>query len=243
MKKISIVSLASFIFLIISSIVAIVSKPLFIDAKWPLISGWIVLATSGILALIVRRSTPVNILCFFLSSTAMGLLIRAWYNLRGLENSIVTMVFISFSLVAYLWLFFAISRIPFIRHNKTAFIIFSILFVLISVGVYIFLVTTTQTTYVSTLGYYAIIQLGFIFAMSLEASDRDELIRNLTLSTYSVFVVAIIVAVFVIIAMLGGDGLDCDCDCGGDCCDCCEGCDTGANFTPSKKKKKNDGMY
>lgn len=238
MKKISVVSLASFIFLMLSSVVALGSKPLFSDAKIPLIAGCMILAASGILAIIVRENTVVNILCCFLSSIAMGLLIRAWYNLRRLENDIATMLLISLSLVAYLWVFFAISKIPFIRHNKTVFIIFSIVFVLLSIIAYVLLVLNTKTTYVSTLGYYAIIQLGFIFAMSLEAHDREELIRNLTLSTYSVFVVAIIVAVFFIIAMLGGDGLDCDCDCGGDCC--CDACDAGGDFGTSKKKKRNE---
>ncbi len=238
MKRISIVSLASFIFLTLASAVALVSKSIFHDAGEALIAGSITLIISGVLALIIRENTAVNVVCFFISSAAMGMLIRAWYNLRGLENGIATMIMISFLLVAYLWLFFAISRIPFIRSSKAAFIIFSILFVIISVVVYLILLAKTNTTYLSTIGYYAIIQLGFIFAMSLEAHTREDLIRNLTLSTYSVFVVAIIVAVFFIIALLGGDGLDCDCD--GDCCDCCD-CDPGLDFGGSKKKNRRNG--
>lgn len=238
MKRISIVSLASFIFLMLSSVVALATKTLFSEAKGALIAGCITLIVSGILALIIRESTAINVVCFFTSSVAMGLLIRAWYILRGLENGILTMVLISLLLVVYLWAFFAISRIPLIRHNKTAFIIFSVCFVVISVVAYVLLVMNTSTTYLSTIGYYAIIQLGFIFAMSIEAHTREELIRNLTLSTYSVFVVAIIVVIFFVIAMLGGDGLDCDCDC--DCCgDCCDCGDPGLDFGGSKKKKRN----
>ena len=235
MKRISIVSLASFIFLMISSVVALATKIIFTDAVYALAAGCITLIISGVLALIIRENVAVNVVCFFISSVAMGMLIRSWYILRGLENSIITMVLISLSLVAYLWLYFAISRIPFIRGSRTGMIIFSAVFVVLSLVAYIILVNKTETTYLSTLGYFAIIELGFIFAMSLEARDRDELIRNLTLSTYSVFVVAIIVAVFVIIAALGGDGLDCDCDCGGDCCDCG---DPGLDFSSSKKKNK-----
>ncbi len=238
MKRISIVSLASFIFLMLSSVVALVTKTIFSEAKWALVAGCATLIVSGVLALIIRENVAVNVVCFFISSVAMGLLIRAWYILRGLENSFLTMVLISLLLVAYLWLYFAISRIPFIRGSRTGMIIFSAVFVVLSVVAYIILVNKTETTYLSTIGYYAIIELGFIFAMSLEARDRDELIRNLTLSTYSVFVVAVIVAVFVIIAALGGDGLDCDCDCGGDCCECCDCSDPGLDFGSSKKKKR-----
>lgn len=235
MKRISIVSLASFIFLMISSVVALATKSIFTDAVYALAAGRITLIISGVLALIIRENVAINVVCFFISSVAMGMLIRSWYILRGLENGIFTMLLISLSLVAYLWLYFAVSRIPFIRGSRTGMIIFSAVFVVISVVAYIILVNKTETTYLSTLGYYAIIELGFIFAMSLEARTREDLIRNLTLSTYSVFVVAIIVAVFVIIAALGGDGLDCDCDCGGDCCDCG---DPGLDFSSSKKKKK-----
>ncbi len=236
MKKISIVSLASFVFLMLSSTVALVSKFIFNGAVAPLIGGCIILLLSGVLAFIIKESTPVNILCFFISSVAMGCLIRAWYNLREIENSMLTMILVSLSLVAYLWLFFALSRIPFIRHNKTAFIVFSIIFVILSVAAYILLVMNTNTTYLSTIGYYAIIEFAFIFAMSLEAHTREDLIRNLTLSTYSVFAVAIIVAVFVVLALLGGDGMDCDCDCGDDCC--CDACDVGGDIGSSQRKKK-----
>ena len=237
MKKISIVSLASFIFLMLSSTVALLGKFIFSNPVAPLVTGCIILLISGILAFVVKENTGVNILCFFISSVAMGFLIRAWYNLREIENNMVTMLLISLSLVLYLWLFFALTRIPFIRQNKTAFIIFSIIFVLLSVAAYIFLVLNTNTTYLSTIGYYAIIEFAFIFAMSLEAHTREDLIRNLTLSTYSVFVVAIIVAVFVVLALLGGDGMDCDCDCGGDCC--CDACDMAGDIGSSQRKKKN----
>lgn len=236
MKKISIVSLASFVFLMLSSTVAFLGKFIFDEPVAPLVIGCIILLVSGILAFVIKESTPVNILCFFISSLAMGCLIRAWYNLRHIENGMVTMILVSLSLVLYLWVFFALSRIPFIRHNKTAFIIFGIIFVLLSVAAYIYLVFNTDTTYLSTIGYYAIIEFAFIFAMSLEAHTREDLIRNLTLSTYSVFAVAIIVAVFVVLALLGGDGMDCDCDCGGDCC--CDACDMAGDIGSSQKKKK-----
>ena len=62
---------------------------------------------------------------------------------------------------------------------------------------------STATEFVSTIGFYAFIEASFIFAMSLEVNNKEELIRNLTLSTYSVFAVAIIVAVIGIMAAAG----------------------------------------
>ena len=92
MKKIALVSAASFLFLMICSIVARFTKGLFFGQKMvlPLIIGIAILAVSGIIALIVRENTKVNVFCFILSAVAMGFIIRAWYILRNLDNSIFT---------------------------------------------------------------------------------------------------------------------------------------------------------
>ena len=80
-----------------------------------------------------------------------------------------------------------------------------------------------------------IIEFAFIFAMSLEVNNRRELIRNLTLSSYSVFIVAIVIALLFAVVVGGGD---CDCDCGAeDCCDL-SGCDCHNSNVKSRKKKK-----
>lgn len=228
MKKITIVSAVSFLFLLICSVVAKLTQHAFDEVKTPLIIGIAILAASGVLALIVRESTSVNIVCALASAIAMGFVIRAWYILRGLENSILTMALISFGAVVYLWLYFACIRIPVIKESEGVTVAVTALYVVISVVIYIIMVSCTETNFVSTIGFYAFIELSFIFAMSLGVNDNKELIRNLTLSTYSVFIVAIIVAVFA----LAASGGDCDCDCGG--CDC----DCGGEGSKSKKTKR-----
>ena len=216
MKKITIVSAASFIFLSICSLVAWISAPFFSEYSRPLILGVSVLAVSGLIAFIVREKCETNILCAVLSAVAMGLVLRAWYILRGLENPLAVMLLISLGAVVYLWIYFALIRITVIRESAGATAAVTALYVAVSVLIYILLVLGTKTSFVSTVGFYAFIELSFIFAMSLEVNDRGELIRNLTLSTYSVLIVAIIVAFFALV-VASGEG-DCDCDCGG--CDC-----------------------
>ena len=240
MKKITIVSVASFIFLFICSIVASISKMLFIGYKptLPLVIGIIILAVSGVIALIVREQTKVNLLCFTLSAVAMGFIIRAWYILRDLENSIFITLLISLGAVIYLWIYFALIHIPVVKESAGVTVAVSALYIVISIVVYIVLVLKTHTNFVSTAGFYAFIEISFIFAMSMEVNDNEELIRNLTLSTYSVFVVAAIVAVFALMAASGSG--DCDCDCGGCDCDgsCCDGCDCGGSDSAKVTKKK-----
>ena len=220
MKKITVVSLVSFVFLLVCSIVAKLTVHVFDGYKAPLTIGIVILASSGILALIVRESTPTNIVCAVISAVAMGFIIRSWYILRGLENPLLIMALISLGAVIYLWIYFALIRIPPVKESAGITVAVTVLYAIISLVIYIVLVLNTKTTFVSTVGYYAILEFAFIFAMSFEVNDNKELIRNLTLSTYSVLVVAIIVLVFALIAAAGGD---CDCDCGG--CDC--GCDGG----------------
>jgi hypothetical protein len=229
MKKITIVSAVSLLFLLTCSLVAKLTEQCFTDVKTPLIIGVSVLAASGILALIVRDTTAVNVLCAIISAIAMGFVIRAWYVLRGLENSLGLMALISLGAVVYLWLYFALIRLPVVRESAGVTVAVTALYVVISVIIYLLLVFGTQTSFVSTIGFYTFIELSFIFAMSLEVNDQKELIRNLTISTYSVFIVAIIVALFA----LAASGGDCDCDCGG--CDC-DGC--GGSSANTKKPKR-----
>ncbi|MBQ7344081.1 MAG: hypothetical protein IJW53_04890 [Clostridia bacterium] len=240
MKKITVVSAASFLFLLICSVVARLSKGLFIGNKatLPLIIGIVILAISGIIALIVRERTKVNLFCFALSAVAMGFIMRAWYILRDLDNSIFITLLISLGAVVYLWIYFALIHIPVVKESAGVTVAVSVLYVLISIVIYVILVLKTETSFVSTAGFYAFIEISFIFAMSMEVNDNEELIRNLTLSTYSVFVVAAIVAVFALMAASGSG--DCDCDCGGCDCDgsCCDGCDCGGSDSAKATKKK-----
>lgn len=241
MKKISIVSLASLVFLLLCSLVEEIVSLFVFNQVAALILGVIILIISGIIALAVRESRTVNILCFIISSVAMGFLIRAWYINRGFDNSFSLMLLVSLAAVLYLWCFFALSKIPFIHKSKAAYAILCIAYAILSLVLYLIVMLNTETTYVSTFGYYMIIELAFIFAMSLEVNNSDELIRNLTLSTYSVLIVAIIAAVIMLIAAGGGDGCDCDCTPDG-CCDglegCCDGCSCGEGSGGKKRKRK-----
>ena len=241
MKKITLVSLASCFFLFIASGIAIITRSLFSAALPTFLIGLGVLIASGVASLFTKESIKLNILCFAFSAVAMGILIRAWYLVRGLDNSIATMCLVSLAAVLYLWVFFALSRIPLFRSSHLAYIIFVIFFLIISAVAYLVIMLNTKTSFVSTFGFYMIIELGFIFAMSLEVDSPAELIMNITHSTYSIFIVAIVVGIFVLIAVAGGDGCDCDCDCGscdGDCgCDACD-CGGSSDTAAAKTKKK-----
>jgi len=240
MKKITIVSLASLLFLLLCSAVARLTRGLLADGTHALIVGAVILAVSGVLAWIFGQRLWGNILCFFISALAMGVLIRAWYLLRGLDNTFPVMMLVSAAAVTYLWVFFALSRLPFIRGSGSAYALLCVLYLVASVGAYLAVMLSTKTTYVSTFGYYMAIELAFIFAMSMEVSSVEGLVRNLTLSTYSVLIVALIAGV-IALAVAGGGDCDCDCDCGncdgGDC-----GCDCGHSDGTHKKKKKGTSL-
>ena len=243
MKKISIVSAVSLAFLLTSSTVAFLTRGIW-NGLWPyLITGVLLLIISGVVALFAKYLIPLNVFCSLTSAVAMGFLIRAWYILRGLENGMPTMILVSLAAVAYIWVFFLLSRIPVFRTHRTAYKIFFASYVLVSLAIYIAVVFTTKTNFVSTFGYYMTIELAFLFAMSLESESAAELIRNVTLSTYSIFVVVIIAAALAAMGALGGG--DCDCDGDGicDCCDCCDGVSCGGDSSGESKKKSRRGGF
>lgn len=211
-KKAGIVSLATFIFLLAASAVALALGYVRLEHEsygWLfLIVGVILLILSGLVAFVVRGNTAVNLACFAANAVALGFCIRTWYFFRGLENNFVTMLLICLACVAYLWVFFALCLIPFIsRHIKAFFFIW----LAISAVAYILVVIFTNTTFVSTFGYYMLVVAAFTYAMVSGSHNLKELIRALTLSAYSVFAVAVIVAV-IIISEDGDLGLDCVAD-------------------------------
>ncbi len=237
MKKVGLVSLFSFIFLCISSTVAYLLK--FVNNNAPVIyaiAGVLLLVISGIFAIFAKKDKFFNIACSAISAFALGFLIKAWYILRGFNNPLWVMLLVSLAAVAYLWLFFLLTKIPCFKRRVG---LFAVLFVIISFIAYLAVVFTTKTTYVSTFGYYMIVELAFIFAMCKSSTEPSDLIRALTVSTYSVFAVAVIVIVMIV---LDGD-FDLDLDIFGSSDD--DSSDLLANLDPSvtpdskaKKQKK-----
>lgn len=202
MKKITIVSIFSLLFLLLSSIIAYYSKYLGFDNPWiPLIIGICILLGSGIFAAVTKNNIC-NIICFLVNSIALGFCIRAWYVYRQIDNTLLTMAIISTICILYLWFFYLLLFIPIFNRNYERFLI---IFLIVSFFAYIPLVCFTETTYVSTIGYYTIIVMAFIFAMSSAENTVKGLIRSITLSTYSVFIVAIIIALMI---ASGGDSID-----------------------------------
>lgn len=234
MKRLGIVSLASLAFLLVCSAFAYFMRyvPLS-DPWWYLVIGLLLLAVSGVAALLGRRFFAFNAVCFLVSAVALGACIRAWYIFRGFDNPLWLMVLVSVFATLYLTLFFLISRIPiFARHSAT----FVILFLVFSLAAYITVVFTTKTTYVSTFGYYMLIELAFVIAVYTEPATGRDLLRTLALSTFSVFGVIVFIAVMLLIALAGGD-----CDLDGDCCELCEcldGCDIFDTGRAKGRKKK-----
>ena len=234
MKKISIVSTFAFGFLAVASVVAYFLRFLASDVWLPVIIGVLLLVISGILAFFAKKSIAFNTVCSMISAVALGFLIRAWYINRGFDNPLWMMLLVSLAAVGYLWIFFLLTRIPIFKEHPIA---FAVPFIVLSVILYAIIVFTTVTTFVSTFGYYALIVIAFIFAMCKSTAEPRDLVRAMTLSTYSLFAVAVIVAIFIAL----GDGdfdleLDFDLDFG-DGAEIAEGVLDGFDVASGSKKK------
>ena len=206
MKKISIVSTFAFGFLAVASVVAYFLRFLGGDVWLPLICGVLLLVISGLLAFFAKKSIAFNAVCSAISAVALGFLIRAWYINRGFDNPLWMMLLVSLGAIGYLWIFFLLSRIPIFKAHPIA---FAVPFVVLSAIGYAIFVFTTVTTFVSTFGYYMLVVIAFIFAMCKSTAEPRDLVRAMTLSTYSLFAVAVIIAVFI---ALGDGDFDLDLD-------------------------------
>ena len=203
MKKITSVSLFSLLFLGISSFVAYMLKFTNLTNKWIcLLIGVCMLVVSGIIS-IIKLGKIADVICFTSNAVALGFCIRTWYIFREFDNSLGIMMLVSLACLAYLLVFYLLLYIPFFERHYG---IYMIIFMVLTLIGYIIVIATTKTTFVSTFGFYVIIECAFIFAMSIPTNKFSDLFRNILISTYSVFIVAIIICIM----MLAGEGMDFD---------------------------------
>lgn len=237
MKKTLVVSAVSFGFLLLCSLSAYLLGGISgVDGWVMLLIGLVILLVSGAIAVFSGERIVPNAICFVLSSVALGFCIRAWYILRGIDNELYTMALVSLCAAIYLFVLYSLSRLPGIRNHRA---IYTAAVLVLSGAAYLVAVLLTRTTYVSTFGYYMLIEIAFLFALYAEPVGKKSLFRYLTLSTYSILGVAVIIAVIALFAILGDGDCDCDCDLspcaeGADCCDCFDCSDLNLK----RKKKK-----
>lgn len=218
MQKTFFVSIVSLGFLLISSICAYILRYVTFENAWiPLIIGFGFFLINIAVAIIAENHYRINYVSFAINAIGLGFCIRSWYIFRNFDNSILIMLVVSVIASLYLWVFHMYSKLPFFDRHPTLSTIIFLIFTLVS---YTFVVAETRTTFVSTIGFYLIIEVAFLFAMGVRVDTYKELFRNVLLSSFSVIAVAIIIAII----MLGGDDLDLDL--------------SGLNFSNSSNEKK-----
>ncbi len=218
--------LFSFLFLSLTSVTAFLLRYVHIFEVWAmfgLASGILVI---GIVShILLRKTNKLKLIPFFINAVSMGAYLRSWYIFRGFDNPLWLTVLVAAAASSILLVFVVFLLIPKINDHYG---IYTLVFVLVALAVYILLVIFTQNTWVSTLGYYGIIVVAFIIGLSLMPYSETFPYSTLVWSSYSIVVCAIIIAIIV----LGGDGLD-----------GLDGGDFAASGwdSPIKKKKKSKG--
>lgn len=218
MKRLFHTILASALFLALCSVVGYCAYFFNIKNFWIMFAIASAVFVLGVIFALVKR-TSCKVIAFFVNAVAMGLYIQSWYIYRGFENSLWLMLAVSAVAVAYLVLFFLPLLIPFVNRHYGW---YAAVFVGLSLVGYVLLLCLTQTTWVSTLGYYGILQLGFVLGCSFSCNDIDDEIHALLASSYSVAVCAVLI----LLTVLGGDG-----------CDCADGCSVGEVGSPLQRKE------
>ena len=200
MKKLLIVLFASFLFLFGTSCISIWLNAFDFDNYWiPLAIGCSIILVS-IALIVIYQKIKIQLflyLVFVINFIAMGFLIKTWHLFRGYNLDLYVLILISLGCVGYLVIFYVLSYIPiFSKHFKS----YLLTFLVVSIVAYIILIIVTKTSYLSTFGYYMIIEIGFLLALSVYTENINDLIKSISLSTFLVIIVAIII----IMLMLDG---------------------------------------
>ena len=216
MKNVTLTSLATLVLLLCTSAVATVAKIFLFDFNIAFIIAAAILAVSGLLIMIIKRSTVMNVICFFVSAVAFGIAMRGWFLFCGVDVGIIALLAISLIAAVLFFVFGVITRVSLSTRKMFIYTVAIILYVLAGIAA-LYIAIKTGNVLLSTLVFYLLATSGFVFAVSVDTDDRERLIRCLTLSTYSVLI-AVIAIILIAVALSGGDSPDCDCDCCEDDC-------------------------
>lgn len=224
MKKITNSMLVSFVFLATIAVVAYLADLAHLDEFWWAFVIATALIVVGILLLFIKKP-QIKPLVIAINAISMGFYLRSWYINRGLDNSLLLMLGVVALAVLYMVVFVLPLLIPFVNRHYGWYLL---IFVILSLGGYVCLLAFTKTTWVSTLGYFGIIQLAFIMGLSFDTTDNDEQISSYLISSYSVLVCGVVILLLV----LSAD--DCECDLS------CDGCGSSKEFSSPIRNKKDD---
>ena len=221
MKRLFKTFAASLLFLTVTSLVGYFAYYTQIKNFWAVFgiaSG--ILALSVVLTCIKKKAT--KIAAFFVIAVSMGFYLQSWYVNRGFNNSVWLILGVAALASAYMLIFVLPLLVPAINRHYSIYLTF---FVVLSLAGYVALLVFTKTTWVSTLGFFGILQLSFILGSSFDCKDVDDEMQALLISSYSIAVCAVII----LIVALGGDA--------------CDGCDCiGGDVASPYKGKKNDDL-
>lgn len=201
MKKLFLIVAVSFVFLMVSSFVCYLLKFITFNAAWvPLVIGSAIIVPSLMLLFPYYKLGKVRYLNYILvlNMISMGFLIKSWHLFRGYQLQFWVLALVSLACVIYLLIYYFLSFVPLFSKHYTVYLI---IMVILSLAGYIALIATTKTTFISTYGYYMIIELGFVLALSSDTKSKADVLGSITLSTFTIIIVAVIIAAF----MLGGD--------------------------------------
>ncbi len=203
MKKIGIISLISFIFLFLSSLTCCALSFTTFNEIQLILIALCILILDAISYFIFRKNFWANSICLIICSISLGFGIKAWYLYRSFNNDLLTMTLVTLCSVLHLFLFFLLTKISLFKKHKKSFLIGYIIF---SIIIYIIIVSTTRTTFVSTFGYYMLAQLAFAYASVHEIDNYKDLIMKVT--KYSFFSVMVILIIILIIISEGDFDFD-----------------------------------
>ncbi len=193
MKKLFIIIIASFMFLFLSTTVSYFLQFLIdLNSILVLIIGVGIAIVSLILGIIFRRTFIIKYVCIFLNSISLGFMMRSWYIYRSLSNPLWVLYLVDIALILYIVIFYLLSYIPHITKHYGW---FCCTYFFVTLVIYILLIESIQTTFLSTFGLYLIIQIPIIIVLCIKCDGYNQLLSNFMKATFSVFIVALVILV------------------------------------------------
>lgn len=151
-----------------------------------------VLAVGAIVLPLTKGNGKAKLVVFFINALAMGVYLRSWYRLRGLENPLWVLIAVAVGAAAVLAVYVSMLKIDAVRRHYKWFLL---AFCVLSAAVYVLLLFLTKTAWLSTFGFYGILVIAFILTLSGNGKSGNSYFSRLVLASYGIVVCAVIILI------------------------------------------------
>ena len=206
-NKTIIYTIVNMVYMLVVSLVALGCSRIF-EGYTGLILGLVFMVIGIPFAVIYKKYPIVNMVIIGVNAIFTGIALSSVYTATVLTITLVDCALAMMLGFAVYLLFMLINKIPFMTKHKTISFIINLALVIGLILIYAFAFEILVKDMFVLAGILSAVSIAFVIVMQRPDYTMNQLYRSLTICSYSVFVVAVAIAIIIISDGDAADGVD-----------------------------------